>query len=375
MTKHSGILIVDDNVVNRDICAMHLEDMQGPLYFAENGQIALQLAKDKEPDVILLDIMMPEMDGFQVLEQLKLHPQLKNIPVLMLTAKTGTESVVKALEMGANDYLKKPFQEEEMVARVQTLLKNRYLEKRQLQDLASGAAMQQKFLTNSTTAKEICKCANLDVDIINIPYGTISGDFYYTYLNAKGEVVFFLGDSCGHGLPAALLSMRIIGFLQQLGLQKYSGDDILTKLNEDISGLLPLGNFVAATLITFHKGHISVSSGGQPYPLIYSHNGITELEINDFPIGLRKGYEYQKKIFPFSLEHKLLIYTDGIVEATGVNDEEYGTQRLYKKITDSSSDGSIKKLRQSILTELQSFQKNSEVEDDQTLIVFERSKE
>ena len=124
------ILIVDDNSSNVKICREILEDVVKTIISAEDGKEGFSTAKSKKPDVILLDIMMPVMDGFQMLEKLQADPELKQIPVLMLTAKTGTEDVVKALNMGANDYLKKPFVYEELQARVETLCRLKKVEDR-----------------------------------------------------------------------------------------------------------------------------------------------------------------------------------------------------------------------------------------------------
>lgn len=115
------ILIVDDSSRNVKICREILEDKVKTILSAEDGKEGLVISKSKKPDLILLDIMMPVMDGFEMLDKLKSDSELREIPVLMLTAKTDTEDVVKALHMGANDYLKKPFAYEELQARVETL--------------------------------------------------------------------------------------------------------------------------------------------------------------------------------------------------------------------------------------------------------------
>lgn len=368
----SSILVVDDNELNRDICALNLEHMNVPLHFAENGRDGLEIARDKLPDLILLDVMMPVMDGFEMLRCLRADAALAHIPVLMLTAKAETDSIVKALNYGANDYLKKPFAEEEMVARVNTLLRNRYLEKRMAEDLAAGARMQQKFLTDFLTAKSLCSDAALTVDIYNRPYSAISGDFYYCYRRADGALGFFLGDSCGHGLPAALISMRVIGFLQQLASRGHSAGEILTLLNDDMVGLLPVGRFVAASSLIFHKDEVTVSNGGQPYPILMSQNGIVEIEADGLPLGLKGSNEYQQTTFKFGSGSKLVIYTDGIVEVIDSREQVYGKKRLYGCLKKQPLNSQSHLLRQEIVDDVQAFSDNAPLDDDQTLIVFEK---
>ena len=115
------LCIIDDNDTNINICKEILEDEGAKILSAQNGRTGLELVQEVRPDVILLDIMMPLMDGFEVLSLLKEDKALKHIPVLMLTARSQSKDIVKALDMGANDYLVKPFIEEELVARVKTL--------------------------------------------------------------------------------------------------------------------------------------------------------------------------------------------------------------------------------------------------------------
>ncbi|EKD40427.1 MAG: hypothetical protein ACD_75C00055G0002 [uncultured bacterium] len=369
----TGILIVDDNEINRDICAFNLEHMGVPLYFAENGIEGLQQARDKQPDLILLDIMMPEMDGFEMLKALKKDESLSHIPVLMLTAKSETASVVKALASGANDYLRKPFSEEEMVARVNTLLRNRYLEKRLAEDLAAGAMMQQKFLTDFLTTESLCSNAGIAVSIFNRPYSTISGDFFYSFTQADGNLGFFIGDSCGHGLPAALISMRVIGFLQQFANNSHSAAEILNLLNDDICGLLPLGRFVAASILIFHGEEVTMSNGGQPYPVLISENGIVEIEHDSMPLGLNCRSLYGQTTFQFKRGNKLLVYTDGIVETIDGREQVYGKKRLYGCLKARRASASGHVFRQAILDDIAAFCGTAAPDDDQTLIVFEKN--
>ena len=128
--KNSTILIVDDNIRNINICRELLDNDGKTIVSAENGEEGLLVAGTEKPDVILLDIMMPVMDGYEMLKRLKEDSEFQHIPVLMLTAKNDTKDVVKALNMGANDYLIKPFVHQELMARVETLCRLKHAEDR-----------------------------------------------------------------------------------------------------------------------------------------------------------------------------------------------------------------------------------------------------
>ncbi len=123
MEKIKTVLIIDDNPNNAEMCRICLEMEGYAVYCAEDGATGLAAAEKILPDVILLDIVMAGMDGFQMLERLHADPALKDIPVLVLTVMTETIHIVKALRLGAIDYLKKPFNADEFVARVTRLAK------------------------------------------------------------------------------------------------------------------------------------------------------------------------------------------------------------------------------------------------------------
>jgi len=122
MKRKRTILVVDDNPENLSILGTVLAESNRSLYFAKNGAFALNIVKKKHPDLILLDIMMPDMDGFEVCRQLKQDAKWAEIPIIFLTAKTEKDDVIAGLELGAVDYVTKPFNKKELLTRVNTHL-------------------------------------------------------------------------------------------------------------------------------------------------------------------------------------------------------------------------------------------------------------
>src|SRR5256884_1170031 len=117
------VLIADDNEANRDILARRLEVHGYDLLMAADGEEALSCAREKLPDLILLDIMMPKMDGLEVCRHLKGDKSLPFIPIILVTARTDTKDVVAGLDMGADEYLTKPVDQAALVARVRSILR------------------------------------------------------------------------------------------------------------------------------------------------------------------------------------------------------------------------------------------------------------
>ncbi|MFG0305434.1 MAG: response regulator [Phycisphaerales bacterium JB040] len=126
---HDGVLVVDDNAHNVELLMAYLEDLGGPVRAASDGMEAISSIEQSPPDLVLLDIMMPRMSGFQVCEKIKANPATRDIPVIMVTALNEAGDVERALDAGADDFLTKPVNKLELLTRVKSLLRVRGLKR------------------------------------------------------------------------------------------------------------------------------------------------------------------------------------------------------------------------------------------------------
>ena len=132
IARQASILVVDDNETNRDLLSRRVERLGYRTSVAENGKQALSLLAEEPFDLVLLDILMPEMDGYQTLAALKSDPKLRNVPVIMISAIDQIDSIVRCIEMGADDYLPKPFNPTLLKARISASIEKKRLRDREI---------------------------------------------------------------------------------------------------------------------------------------------------------------------------------------------------------------------------------------------------
>ena len=208
------LLVVDDNEDNRYTLIMRLQ-IEGyeNITAAEDGEAALALLQAQEFDLVLLDVMMPKVDGYQVLQRLKAAGQLHNIPVIMISALNEIDSVVRCIELGAVDYLAKPFDPILLRARVGASLEKKRLRDevrshhaRMEDELESARELQLSMLP--TDFKKLTAGQRIEIFAMMEPAREVGGDLYDFFTTPDGILCFLVGDVSGKGMPAALLMAR-----------------------------------------------------------------------------------------------------------------------------------------------------------------------
>jgi len=347
MSGFSGkILVVDDTPSNIQSLAATLKPAGYQVLVATNGQQALDVMAKVRPDLILLDIMMPVMDGFEACAHIKANPDWHDIPVIFLTAKTETADLVKGFELGAVDYVSKPFNAHELMARVHTHLtvdrlrtsvseKNAALEKAQQQmsaELDLARAMQVAILPSRFPVAVGC-----DGAARMLPATTMGGDFYDFIELPGGRIGLVMADVSGKGVPAAFFMAVARTNLNALAATASGPADCLQRTNDVLLTQNPMDLFVTVFYAVFDPatGVLTYSNGGHNPPLLRRANGHVEMLTS--AAGLVLGMfpaSYEEDAVQFAPGDTLVLYTDGVTEAFNVEVQMYEEGRLVERVRD-----------------------------------------
>ena len=371
------VLLVDDEPANIQIVNSILKDTY-KTRIATSGAKALELAsQEPAPDLILLDVMMPEMDGYEVCSRLKSADHTRDIPVIFLTGQTEIEDETKGFNVGAVDYIHKPFSPAVVQARVHTHLVLRGIRAQlasQLQTIQSEMNTARQIQL-SILPREIPAIKGLDISARYLPMTSVAGDFYDFIAIDEKRIGILVADVSGHGMPAALISSMLKIALD--GQTKHATDParVLDGLNRALCGKFQ-GHFVTAVYVVVdtERECLLYAGAGHPPLILMDHS---TGEAHDFlENGLFLGYfpdaSYTAMEIPFKAGDYGVLYTDGIPEMTDPSDEQFGLERL-KQFLQDNHDLSAGQFVDALLDELSRWSdlaSGREAEDDITLLAF-----
>jgi phosphoserine phosphatase RsbU/P len=310
---------------------------------ATSGAKALDLANSAPaPDLILLDIMMPKMDGYEVCTHLKAAPQTRDIPVIFLTGKTEAEDETRGFQVGAVDYIHKPFSPPVVKARVETHLMLRDArEQLARQLLALNAELEMaRQIQLSILPRVAPQVDGLAICARYVPMSSVAGDFYDFILVDPHHVGILVADVSGHGLPAALIASMLQVALTAQHAHAFQPGRVLSGLNRALCGKFQ-SNFVTAAymFIDLEKRVIQYAGAGHPPMLMWTKSSSTTMEVseNGLVLGQFPEAQYNSVEVPAGAGDRCLLYTDGIVEAQSPSSEEFGNHRLKEFLATNSS--------------------------------------
>lgn len=349
------ILVVDDDLINLQVLINHLTISNYEVRVARSGQEAIDIlfSDSFQTDLVLLDIMMPVMTGFEVCKILRERFSSYDLPIMMLTARNNPDDIVAGFEVGANDYITKPFDRGELIARVKNFveLKKSNEKRRRLIELQKDLALA-KEIQKQILPRELPTPPRLKIAAKYLPMETIGGDYYDFYLIDDNRTGIMVADVAGHGISAALLGamMKIALSIQHDFAEK--PNELLSALNNEMVKYTENFFITAQYLVidTVLDECFFSSAGHWPAILIRRNdNSIVPLHTRGRPIGTSQSMDFSLAKHSLSRGDRIFIYTDGILECRNRSGELFGSERLHQLLFDTN-DLSPEEALQAIIT-------------------------
>lgn len=390
------ILLVDDNPTNLQVLFKTLDGRGYKLLIAKNGEDALSIAGKARPALILLDIMMPGINGFEVCEKLKAEPATRDCAIIFLSALDDTTNKVQGLELGAVDYIAKPFQAEEVIARVNTHLTIRRLQQslaRANEELeASNQRMMRALKAAARVQRALLPRKLPDTDAARFawryrPCDELGGDSLNIFPLDDAHVGLYVLDVSGQGIPAALFAATIArsltpsGNLASVVAATNNTDESAmaspVEVAKRLNMLYPMDskamlNFTVTYGVLDTDTHrFRFASAGHPGPTLVRADQPPEIfEASGAPIGIMDDADYEETAIELRPGDRLYLHSDGLYEQRNSQGEQFGKERLQAVLDDAQS-MTLEASIDTLLDEVTAWRGGAQLSDDVAIVAVE----
>jgi serine phosphatase RsbU (regulator of sigma subunit) len=393
------VLIVDDSLTNRLVLDNYVKALGYKPVMAVDGVEALEQIGKESPDLVLLDIIMPRMDGYEVLSKLKSDEATRDIPVIMISGIDEMESVVRCIQQGAEDYLPRPINTTLLKARAGASLEKKRLrdeEKRKTVELA--LALEQLKEATERIRAEVEHIAAIQRALLPLKLPIIAGleiaASYETFDQAGGDLYDFISisapsgsstgnpsgpwgilvaDASGHGPAAAVLTAMVNTLLRSYPGTPKGPAEVLSHLNRHLSAKSLESSFVTAFFGIFDPMTLQMvyALAGHDPPLrkaIQSGSIERFADVDGLPLGVMDDTDFAEQTVQLQPGDMLCLYTDGITEATSPLDKPFGLAGIQTCF--SASQTSASDVIEQILAGLRAHEAGTRPHDDQTMVAL-----
>jgi serine phosphatase RsbU (regulator of sigma subunit) len=386
------VLLVDDNDDKRFLLRRILDKTFNVLE-ADNGASALKVIGEALPDVVLLDVLMPLIDGFEVCRRMKADPRTAEIPVLFVSVLDPDQHVVEGLQLGGEDFINWPVNATELLARIQARIRsyrplNRLRsvvkeQSRQLEEdrrreaetdfeLEQARRVQQRFVTNVFPEGR-----GLAFGHQYRPSRMVGGDMFDVVAVGKDDVVIMMADVSGHGLAAALLTSVTKVLFRTAAEQCHEPAKLLCWLNRRISSYMATGEFLTVFLASWNARTriFQYAGAGHPPALLLTpgKRSAERLYVSPGIVGIMPDGEFQSNSVQLSLGQRIVCYTDGVTEAMNGRQVLFGENGLAGACARWSG-VPIEQMVERIFREVDQFVADEPHRDDQAMLALEVTK-
>jgi CheY-like chemotaxis protein len=337
------ILIADDNASDRLLLSIIVKRQGHRVLCVDNGADAVALFETDRPQLILMDAMMPVMDGFEAARRIKAMAGEALVPIIFLTSLTEGAALARCLDAGGDDFIAKPYNQTVLNAKINAMNRLRLLQETVLKQRDQISRHHEYLLNEQRVAKAVFDqvahtgCLNApNIRYLQSPYALFNGDLLLATYTPAGHMHMLLGDFTGHGLPAAVGAMPLAEVFYGMTAKGFGLAETLREMNAKLKRILPVDMFCCAAMVcvNFKQRQIEIWNGGLPdgYLLSAATGERTSLVSRHLPLGVLDSgsFDEQTEVYPFALGDRLFLLSDGVIDTSDSHEQLFGTQRLHE---------------------------------------------
>ena len=338
------ILIADDSVSDRLILKTLLRRLGHDVVAAANGLEAVGLFRETAPDMVLLDALMPELDGMAAAREIKRLAGERMVPLIFLTSLSEASALAQCLEAGGDDFLSKPYNRVVIEAKIKAFNRMRLMHQA-LADQRDHIRERNRQLTEEQQIAKrvfdnVAHTGCLDAGNIRYhasPLSIFNGDVLFASPRPAGGMLLFIGDFTGHGLPAAIGAMPVAEIFYGMASKGFDGADVLLEINQKLKRILPTGMFCCGAMIEadFKLNQLQVWNGGLPDGWLIRADGARQrIPSRHLPLGILSSEQFvgRMEVIPATPGDRLLMMTDGFLESTNNAGELFGDEGIVRAL-------------------------------------------
>lgn len=372
------ILIADDNTTERLILSRVLENIGHQVVQAKDGSEAISLFEKYTPDLVFLDVLMPEYDGYEVSEIIVKESSRPWFPIIFLTSLTEASDLAKCIDAGGDDFVSKPINKIIIRAKVDAFeriihLYDTVAEQRERIQFHHEHLVQEqeaaKKIFNNIAHRGCLESKNINYHLS--PMSIFNGDLMLAAELPMGGMRLMLADFTGHGLPAAIGALPASEIFYGMTTKGFSIPDMMVEMNTRLYNVLPRGIFCCVIVFDIDSldNRLTIWNAGAPdsYLIDQQNNSVELIHSAHLPLGIQspKKFDIKCSAYEFTKHHKIVAVTDGIIEADNSEQQMYGESRMLKCIENNLTHHHICDL---LIADVEEYCGESEQADDVSLL-------